>query len=51
MTAHYKSDWEKMSDMFPGGELPYTYDKLIEEIKVVEGKANETFYPDPPRPD
>lgn len=44
MAAHYKSDWEKMSDMFPDGELPYTYEKLIEAVKVVEGKANEKFY-------
>jgi hypothetical protein len=44
MDAHYKSDWEKMSDMFPGGELPYTYDKLIEAVKIIEGKANENFY-------
>jgi len=44
MAAHYKSDWDKMSDMFPGGELPYTYEKLIEAVNIVEGKANEKFY-------
>ena len=45
MTEHYKNDWEKMSDMFPGGALPYTYDKLIEEVQKVQDKVNEQFYP------
>ena len=44
MVAHYKSDWEKMSDMFPGGELPYTFEALIQEVKSIEDKANEVFF-------
>lgn len=44
MNSHYRSDWEKMSDMFPGGTLPHTYEKLIEQVKVIEDHANKTFF-------
>ncbi|ENP8454819.1 nucleotidyl transferase AbiEii/AbiGii toxin family protein [Photobacterium damselae] len=44
MTDKYKKDWESMADMFPRAELPYSFDDLIDNVKLIEVKANSSFY-------
>lgn len=44
MNSHYKQDWESMVDMFPGGELPYSYEELIAEIFALQNVINNAFY-------
>lgn len=36
-----KSDWEKMSDMFPSG-LPYSFDELIEQLGDINAAINKS---------
>jgi len=33
-----------MADMFPGGNLPFSFDELIERTKVIENVINDVFY-------
>lgn len=41
---YYERDWLSMADMFPRGDLPYTFDELIEKTKLIENVINETYY-------
>lgn len=41
---YYRSDWSSMADMFPGGNLPFSFDELIERTKVIENVINDVFY-------
>ncbi|WP_250655558.1 nucleotidyl transferase AbiEii/AbiGii toxin family protein [Alkalimarinus coralli] len=36
-----KSDWEKMSDMFPSG-LPYSFEELIEQLRDINAAINNS---------
>ncbi|HHF2855312.1 TPA: nucleotidyl transferase AbiEii/AbiGii toxin family protein [Vibrio diabolicus] len=44
MHERYNKDWNSMADMFPRAELPYTFEQLVEKIKVIESKANQFLY-------
>lgn len=44
MHERYKADWESMTDMFPGATLPYKFEVLLEKVKLIENKANASFY-------
>lgn len=44
MYKRYKEDWESMTDMFPNATLPYSFDELLTKLKVIEEKANSSFY-------
>ena len=44
MLNHYRNDWESMQDMFPRGELPYTFEKLLIEMGKLQKTVNEIFY-------
>ncbi|MBS7441522.1 nucleotidyl transferase AbiEii/AbiGii toxin family protein [Enterobacter sp. 120016] len=44
MNSHYKQDWESMVDMFPGGQLPYSYEDLIGKITELQKIINNAFY-------
>ncbi|MGM3183314.1 nucleotidyl transferase AbiEii/AbiGii toxin family protein [Dickeya oryzae] len=41
---YYRRDWLGMADMFPRGNLPFSFDDLIERTKVIENDINEVFY-------
>ncbi len=44
MSDKYRQDWESMTDMFPQAELPYSFDDLINNVRSIETKANDSFY-------
>ncbi|WP_275556638.1 nucleotidyl transferase AbiEii/AbiGii toxin family protein [Mixta sp. Marseille-Q2659] len=41
---YYRSDWLNMADMFPGGNLPFSFDELIEKIRGIQKEINDSFY-------
>ena len=36
-----RDDWNKMTDMFPGGQLPYTFDEMMLVLKKIDGLINQ----------
>lgn len=40
----YKVDWESMADMFPRGELPYSFDELLEKLSLLESSINNHYF-------
>ena len=41
---YYKNDWLSMADMFPGGNLPFSFDELIEKMIEIQKEINKSFY-------
>ncbi|OQY31409.1 MAG: hypothetical protein B6241_14020 [Spirochaetaceae bacterium 4572_59] len=35
-----KQDWEKMTDLFPSGQLPYSFDELMKELDAINAIIN-----------
>ncbi|MCP4160806.1 MAG: nucleotidyl transferase AbiEii/AbiGii toxin family protein [Deltaproteobacteria bacterium] len=35
-----RNDWRKMTDMFPGGQLPYTFDEMMLVLEEIDRKIN-----------
>ncbi len=35
-----RNDWSKMTDMFPGGQLPYTFDEMMLVLEEIDRKIN-----------
>lgn len=44
MLNHYQKDWEEMADMFPNGNLPYSFEELLSNIKRIEIHINASCY-------
>ncbi|WP_407332385.1 nucleotidyl transferase AbiEii/AbiGii toxin family protein [Enterovibrio sp. 27052020O] len=44
MYDHYEKDWKEMADMFPEGQLPYVFEDMLAEIKVLESHVNQVYY-------
>lgn len=44
MLAHYLQDWETMTDMFPHGVLPHTFNELIEQVSQLQRLVNFAWY-------
>lgn len=43
MINKYREDWNKMEDMFYGSEFPYSYEELLEKVKLVEEEINKNY--------
>lgn len=41
---YYRNDWLSMADMFPSGNLPLSFDELIEKMRGIQNEINESFY-------
>lgn len=44
MIVHYRNDWETMADMFPLGQLPYTFEELEVAMRQFENDINILYY-------
>ncbi|QGS60575.1 nucleotidyl transferase AbiEii/AbiGii toxin family protein [Shewanella algae] len=47
MLKHYEKDWLAMSDMFPFGTLPSSFEVLLNNIRTLEAHVNKVYYKPP----